>query len=615
MLLPQSVFLVFLTLTGGVIASDHYLFTNDGNIQAPPPQQILLDRTIQEHENDVTTLQAQGYRIISISAYGFSPNVHVATVWIQDTGPVQKVIGGSGTDFDSQYIALSAAGEGWVPTQLTCTGYNADSSWYAAVMEQSEPQSYVDLITIQRTLTQEQLVQAHGKALAQQQKLIAVREFWYPGFAPYRPQFCALWRSNPLDDSFSVDFTLVNAPQSFSWEMTKPYWRPSFVSAYDLGGNPVCLITTNTNVGGWVSNIPLGGETASDLLSADNLQRFQGRQLTVLEGFRSTSGASKFYGIWSEQVSPLPREWRAVGSAEGFQDNDKTLFDIDNLMRTFMVDNGVRQAQIAIGKNGRVLLERAYSWSEPSRYTTQPDDFFSLASVSKMFCAAAIQTLLDSGKLSLSNKPWVDFPELPWQAQGPGFHLPPDMRVLDITVEDLLLHTAGFNNTQPHGDLIFQMGDIARSMSLSRPPTIDEFVQFIYDQDLDFDPGSAFVYSNIGYVVLSKVVETVSGQEYFEYLNATVLTPLGLQNSVKLWPTDASMHVNDPITQESVGVGQNVIHPEDPDNVVAWVFGGDGLYKETAIGPSGLAASASTLVKFLYHYGELQTLQTSHVCT
>jgi hypothetical protein len=56
-------------------------------------------------------------------------------------------------------------------------------------------------------------------------------------------------------------------------------------------------------------------------------------------------------------------------------------------------------------------------------------------------------------------------------------------------------------------------------------------------------------------------------------------------------------HTSDSVTQESANTGLSALQPTY-NNPVANIFGGDGIYKETAIGPSSLAASASTLVKF-----------------
>ena len=106
------------------------------------------------------------------------------------------------------------------------------------------------------------------------------------------------------------------------------------------------------------------------------------------------------------------------------------------------------------------------------------------------------------------------------------------------------------------------------------------------------------------YIVWSQVVETVSGMKYFDYLQSTVLGPMGLRGNVKIWLTDPSNHINDPVTQESSGAGQNVQTHQDTSNEIVYVYGGDSMFKETAVGLTSLATTALTLVKFISKCGD-----------
>jgi CubicO group peptidase (beta-lactamase class C family) len=269
-----------------------------------------------------------------------------------------------------------------------------------------------------------------------------------------------------------------------------------------------------------------------------------------------------------------------------------------------MQATGLHEAQVAIGKGGVILLERAYTWSEPGRHIIQTADKFQLASLSKMFCAAAIQSLIDAGQLSLTTRPWFDFgSRAPWGPLAPG------NRYLDITIEHLLNHQGGWDR-RISSDWEFRMIEISNTFGLSGPPTLSEFIAYIgFYVRLDFDPGTATEYSNVGYMALSQVVETVTGMTYMEYVKSALLVPLGLGNSVGLFGTDPSLHVNDPVTPQSTFWGPNVQTPQDPTNLIASVFGGDGAYKETALGASNIICSAATLVKFMNRHGEFEHCQ------
>ena len=73
-------------------------------------------------------------------------------------------------------------------------------------------------------------------------------------------------------------------------------------------------------------------------------------------------------------------------------------------MQSFMQANAVRAAQLAIAKNGVTKLERAYTWAEDGYRITQPSDRFLLASCSKMFLEAAVQSLYDAKPAKLARR-------------------------------------------------------------------------------------------------------------------------------------------------------------------------------------------------------------------
>ena len=70
-----------------------------------------------------------------------------------------------------------------------------------------------------------------------------------------------------------------------------------------------------------------------------------------------------------------------------------TLAGFDHIMQSFMQTNGVRAAQLSIAKDGVSKFYRAYTWAEAGYRVAQPTDRFLLASCSKMFLEAAVQSL------------------------------------------------------------------------------------------------------------------------------------------------------------------------------------------------------------------------------
>src|SRR5262249_25025379 len=70
-------------------------------------------------------------------------------------------------------------------------------------------------------------------------------------------------------------------------------------------------------------------------------------------------------------------------------------------------------------------------------------------------------------------------------------------------------------------------GQIAGALGISPPVTIEQTVRYGLGRRLDFDPGTQHVYSNFGYLVLGRVIETVTQRKYAENVRTAVLAPLG----------------------------------------------------------------------------------------
>ena len=65
-------------------------------------------------------------------------------------------------------------------------------------------------------------------------------------------------------------------------------------------------------------------------------------------------------------------------------------------------------------------------------------------------------------------------------------------------------------------------------MNLLAAPRPDDIVRYMMGQPLDFDPGTKFVYSNLGYLVLGRIIEAVTGQRYEQWVRQNVLAPVGI---------------------------------------------------------------------------------------
>jgi CubicO group peptidase (beta-lactamase class C family) len=141
------------------------------------------------------------------------------------------------------------------------------------------------------------------------------------------------------------------------------------------------------------------------------------------------------------------------------------------------------------------------------------DTVFRIASMTKSFTAAIVLMLRDAGVLALDD-PAADYvPELTG-LRLPSSDSPP------VTIRHLLTMTAGFPADDPWGD---------RQQGLD--PV--EFARLLADGEARcaWAPGTRFEYSNLGYAILGKVVESATGQSYAQAVRDRLLTPLQLSQT------------------------------------------------------------------------------------
>lgn len=361
----------------------------------------------------------------SLSVHGQPPaaNVRYSAVWIQRSGPAfQDAHGLNFADFAAWAQEYTA--QGYVATLVSATG-PADTAVFTGLMEKIAVSNWTQLCGIDSN----DFTARQGTAWTEGVYLKSFREYGTPSAR----RFCAIWHENKQHDrsSWWTGLTHDQYQVRFTAEATKPYWHPGYVTESED------FEITATFGDRYISPSfsAKHGLSASDLSLEFQNQQAEGRYLIHLSGAGSGTDA-RFIGIWAENDQPEERTWRATGTATGFRDNNAALSNVDNAVQFFMQAQGVRQTQVSIGKSGTILLERAYSWSEPARTTTQPEHRFLLASVSKMFCEAAIQNLYDSKTLSPDDKV---FPKLGYTST------PADTRINGITVQELLDHTGGFD--------------------------------------------------------------------------------------------------------------------------------------------------------------------------
>ncbi|HEY45473.1 MAG TPA: serine hydrolase [Anaerolineae bacterium] len=140
-----------------------------------------------------------------------------------------------------------------------------------------------------------------------------------------------------------------------------------------------------------------------------------------------------------------------------------------------------------------------------------PRTLFHMASITKPFVATSIVQLLEQNKLSLDDR-IVDY--LPY------FELK-DERYATLTIRQFLTHSSGMPDVEDYrwDDPEYDEGALER------------FVRSLTDQELLFEPGEKFTYSNMAFEVLGDLIAKVSGQSFADYVKDHILQPLGMNDS------------------------------------------------------------------------------------
>jgi len=196
---------------------------------------------------------------------------------------------------------------------------------------------------------------------------------------------------------------------------------------------------------------------------------------------------------------------------------------IDEFMEKFRSQNGLKGVSIAIVKDEKLVFAKGYGFAnESARIQVTPNHLFRLASVSKLITAVAIMKLVENSKISLDSKVFGKYGIL----NDEQFLHIKDKRLEKITVRHLLNHSGGW--TQHYGDLAFLPRAVAKSVGESLPVNIDSYIKFVTTHKVHFEPGSNSSYSNLGYLILGKVIAKVSGTDYESYVKKEVLEPAGI---------------------------------------------------------------------------------------
>jgi CubicO group peptidase (beta-lactamase class C family) len=212
-------------------------------------------------------------------------------------------------------------------------------------------------------------------------------------------------------------------------------------------------------------------------------------------------------------------------------------------------DTGVPSASVGIAQNGKVVYARAFGLANitPPKPATAAMAY-PIGSISKQFTATTALLLQQEGKLSLDDKVSKYFPEL--------------TRANQVSLRNLMTMTSGYEDFAPQDYII-----PAWRRPVDPLTTVHEWAE----KPLDFDPGTAWQYSNTNYVLLGLIVQRVSGEPLMKFIRERVLTPLHLEGVFNTYTQSDKLEVTGYVSNAMAA--PRVLPLEAP----GWYFGDGDL--------------------------------------
>ncbi|MCI5706841.1 MAG: beta-lactamase family protein [Odoribacter sp.] len=263
----------------------------------------------------------------------------------------------------------------------------------------------------------------------------------------------------------------------------------------------------------------------------------------------------------------------------------------DRLIERFIQKWELKGVSFALMKDDRLIYSKGYGYADLEKGI--PMDVmhvFRIASISKLITAVGIMKLQEEGKLKLS--------DCVFGPQGilndSVFSDIKDKRSCKITIEHLLRHQGGY--TLAYGDPMFNPLLIAKKMNVQPPADLNTMIRYVLSRRLQYTPGTSSAYSNIGYGILSRVIEKASGMDYETYIRKHILLPAGCFD----------MHLGKNLYEEKLPNEVKYYEVPNAEQIPACDGSGEMAYRsnggnniEELYGAGGWVASPSELLRFL----------------
>lgn len=479
---------------------------------AAPAREIRLGQDLAAWRQSSDSLRARGYRPISLDAEGTPTHPAFATVWTRSPGPDWGLAGpAAGAELVSALGRWDAKGYRPFAMAALPSPDSAEGPTAFAVLVAKDNRA----AAVRFDLDQERFQAACDSARQAHAKCDWIEAY---GDAAH-PRFAALFASDPAGTPWNYSLGDDAASLKMKQGIFARVWvRPARVAP--MPGGRFATVWEENSAGAW-DFVPEADAKGALTAAA----REKGPLAMEARAWPGSPG--RFAVLESESDAPAPKAWTVSGpEAPGLEG-----FDV--YMRDLMRNRGVRAGALAIARDGRLVFAHGYTLAEPGYPVTRPNSLFRAASCSKPLTSILVHKMLREG----GGKENPGSPSLKEKILsllhlgGEPADAPADPRFGEITVDELLTHSAGWVRSRSNPDPVFNDYPPGSDIRKRLPADRGGFLSYMLRQPLQFAPGSKSVYDNFGYFLLGRMLESLPmgvGKSYQSIADDLLFKPLGL---------------------------------------------------------------------------------------
>jgi CubicO group peptidase (beta-lactamase class C family) len=201
---------------------------------------------------------------------------------------------------------------------------------------------------------------------------------------------------------------------------------------------------------------------------------------------------------------------------------------IDSMIAADVARNPIGSVTVGIVSAKQLIWTKSYGDADmEKKIPADADTVYRIGSITKMFTALMLEQLVETGKVHLSDPVEKYFPEIK-QVKGAFPHAPP------ITLIQLATHTSGLGR-EPDDVAIATAGPVAEWEKT--------LIAALPHVKYEFEPGTRFSYSHIGYAILGAALSRAAGEPYVDYVRGHIFAPLGMTHSTMEWNAQLATHL------------------------------------------------------------------------